>query len=106
MQKNILDVNTGALRSLISEIIIETLEYYCKYNTQTIKELLQNSTSPVENNNLLTVKEACAMLKCSRATLHRYRTQAELSFIKRGKNVLFQKAEIESLLKKVTLRKF
>lgn len=57
-----------------------------------------------ENDNLLSAKEACEFLKCSTTKLWRFRKSKKLPTKKCGRNILFEKKDLENLLSNSTDR--
>lgn len=50
----------------------------------------------------LTTEEACKMARVSRPTLHRWKSNGLLPFIKVGKNIRYKKSDLTELLKTKT----
>ncbi|GEM_PF-386149 len=62
------------------------------------KTLIQPETSKKEDDGLLSAKEACEFLKCSSTKLWRFRKSNKLPTKKCGRNILFEKKDLENLL--------
>lgn len=76
------------LRDLILEGVKEELS----------KTLIQKEPPKKEDKNLLSAKEACEFLKCSTTKLWRFRKSKKLPAKKCGRNILFEKKDLENLL--------
>jgi excisionase family DNA binding protein len=89
-----ISIDISSLKQFIENTILESLEFYVKNN----KNFMTDREVVSEDNSLVTIKEACSLLRCSRATIYRYKTQLSLPYVKRGKTVLFYKSDLKNLL--------
>lgn len=57
-----------------------------------------NNTANIHPEQLLTVNEVAAYMRCSRVFIWKIRKDGKLNCLKAGKKVLFQKSAIDSYL--------
>lgn len=62
------------------------------------KAFVKSEPTKKEDNSLLSAKEACEFLKCSSTKLWRFRKSNKLPTKKCGRNILFEKKDLENLL--------
>lgn len=67
---------------LVREVIKEEL------NSSIIKSNIQDS------DELLTLKEACIYLKISKVTIHKWKREGKIEFLRFGNRIRFQKSEL------------
>lgn len=63
---------------------------------QALKE--QNLETSLPTNNLLSIEEACQLLKLAKQTLYGFTSKNLIPFIKRGKKLYFQRQVLEAWL--------
>ena len=51
-----------------------------------------------QEDKLYTTKEACELLRCSKPTLHRWKKDGIISFVRIGRNIRYKETDIENLL--------
>ncbi len=81
---NILILNKNDLRELLKEMIPEQ----------------PKQTAPAKVNDeevLFTTDEACKILKCSKPTLHRWKKEGIIPFVRIGSNIRYKKSDLEKL---------
>lgn len=76
---------------------LETLVQVVARLSQQIEDLRKEVTKPRERapTDALTIREACAHLKVSRATLRRWRLQRRIRVSKIGRTIRIKKAELD-----------
>lgn len=68
-----------------------------------IAEIKKESAPPVsvkeKQESLLTSKEACEFLRCSKPTLSRWKNAGIVPHVRIGRNIRYRKSDIEKILK-------
>lgn len=62
---------------------------------------LKKSEQPVEEKSekLYTAEEACKLLRCSKPTLHRWKKEGIIPFVRIGVNIRYRESDLKNLLK-------
>ncbi|MEA5082251.1 MAG: helix-turn-helix domain-containing protein [Dysgonamonadaceae bacterium] len=55
---------------------------------------------PEKQEKLYTTIEACEILRCSKPTLHRWKKEGIISFVRIGANIRYRESDIKALLEK------
>jgi excisionase family DNA binding protein len=66
-----------------------------------VSELKKNEQPTVEAEKpekLLTTKEACELLRCSKPTLHRWKKAGLVPFLKIGVNVRYRESDLKKII--------
>lgn len=79
-------LNENELRQLIKSCLEEVLGE------------MKLPTTPLTENAFLNLKEAAVFLKLAKQTLYGYTSKQLIPFIKKGKNLTFEKAKLEAWL--------
>lgn len=65
---------------------------------EELKQLLSIKSQPIKENELLTIKEVCKILQCSKTTLWNWDNKGILVPIRTGRMVRYKKSEIENFI--------
>lgn len=56
--------------------------------------------SPQLNEKLYTTEEACEFLRCSKPTLHRWKKEGIVPFVRIGVNIRYRESDLRNLINK------
>ena len=83
------------------EIIYQIRETDLKKIVENIVKELKKSEQPeIEETpgKLYTTEEACKILRCSKPTLHRWKKEGIIPFVRIGVNIRYKESDINNLL--------
>lgn len=85
----------------MGDLIYLTTENDIKKIVNDIVSELKIGEKPIEEKKeerLLTTNEACEFLRCSKPTLHRWKKNGTIPFIRIGSNIRYKQTDLEKLI--------
>jgi len=84
----------------MGKVIITTAEELDSLIQNSVRQALkeQNLEANLPASNLLSIEEACQLLKLAKQTLYGFTSKNLIPFIKRGKKLYFRRSELETWL--------
>jgi len=87
----------------MAELMVLTSETDLKKIVGEVIKELKKQEEPKEEKKeekLYTANEACAFLRCSKPTLHRWKRDGLISFIKIGTNIRYRESDLKKIVDK------